>query len=45
MTLERTDAASGSVADEVSYVRAWLAVEQERWGERLRVEWTIDPER
>ena len=43
LTLARTDAASGSVADEVSYVRAWLAIEQERWGERLRVNWTIDP--
>ena len=43
MTLERTDATSGSVADEVRYVRAWLAIEQERWGERLRVDWTIDP--
>ena len=43
LTLDRTDAASGSVADEVSYVRAWLAIEQERWGERLRVNWTIDP--
>ena len=43
MTLERTDATSGSVADEVRYVRAWLAIEQERWGERLRVNWTIDP--
>ena len=43
LTLARTDSASGSVADEVRYVRAWLAIEQERWGERLRVNWTIDP--
>ena len=44
MTLERTGAARGSVDDEVRYVRAWLAVEQERWGDRLRVDWTIDPQ-
>lgn len=43
MTLDRTDAAMGSVDEEVRYVRAWLAVEQERWGERLRVQWRIDP--
>jgi LytS/YehU family sensor histidine kinase len=44
MTLRRTDAVRGSVEDEVRYVRAWLAIEQERWGEKLRVTWTIDPQ-
>jgi two-component system sensor histidine kinase AlgZ len=44
MTLERTGERMGSVADEFSYVRAWLAVEQERWGDRLRVHWALDPD-
>jgi LytS/YehU family sensor histidine kinase len=43
MTLERTDARSGSVGDELEYIRAWLAVEQERWKDRLTVRWRVDP--
>lgn len=43
MTLERSSERMTSVADEVSYVRAWLAIEQERWGDRLRIRWDIDP--
>ena len=40
-TLERSSAVTGTVRDEVDYVRAYLALEQERWGERLRVEWRV----
>jgi two-component system sensor histidine kinase AlgZ len=43
MTLERSGTRMGTVADELGYVRAWLAVEQERWHDRLRIEWAIDP--
>ncbi len=43
MTLERSGERMSSVSDEAAYVRAWLAVEQERWRERLRVQWKIDP--
>jgi signal transduction histidine kinase len=43
MTLERTETRSGSVGDELQYVRAWLAVEQERWKDRLTVRWAVDP--
>jgi LytS/YehU family sensor histidine kinase len=40
-TLERSGAAEGSVRDEVGYVRAYLALEQERWGDRLTVTWDV----
>lgn len=40
-TLERSASTAGTIADEVDYVRAYLALEQERWGERLRVVWNI----
>ena len=43
LTLERTAERMGTVGEEIDYVRAYLAVEQERFGGRLRVEWTIDP--
>ncbi len=42
LTLERTAGRMSSVADEVSYVRAWLAVEQERWRDRLDVQWDVE---
>ena len=42
MTLDQSNATSISVADELSYLRAWLAVEQERWKDRLRVTWDVD---
>ena len=41
-TLERSSEVISTVEDEVAYVRAYLALEQERWGERLRVVWDVD---
>ena len=43
MTLERSAERIGTVGDEVDYLEAWLAVEQERWKDRLRIEWRIEP--
>ena len=42
MTLDRSVSAISTVGEEVDYVRAYLALEQARWGERLRVDWDID---
>ena len=42
MTLERSVSRMGTVADEIAYVRAYLGLEQERYGERLEVEWDVD---
>ena len=41
MTLARSAERMSTVADEVQYLHAWLAVEEERWKGRLRVEWHI----
>jgi signal transduction histidine kinase len=41
-TLDRSAETMGTVAAEVDYVRAYLALESERWGERLRIDWEID---
>lgn len=41
-TLRRSAGAMGTVQDEIEYVRAYLALEQERWGSRLLVEWDVD---
>ena len=41
-TLRRSAASMGTVQEEIDYVRAYLALEQERWGSRLRVEWDVD---
>ena len=42
MTLERSAERIGTVGDEVDYLKAWLAVEQERWKDRLRIAWRIE---
>lgn len=42
MTLDRSAERTTTVSGEVEYLRAWLAVEQERWQERLRIEWNIE---
>ena len=41
-TLRRSAGTIGTVDDELEYVRAYLTLEQERWGNRLRVEWDVD---
>jgi hypothetical protein len=41
-TLQRSTGHVGTVDEEVDYVRDYLALEQERWGSRLRVEWEIE---
>jgi LytS/YehU family sensor histidine kinase len=43
-TLDRTSRQTIALADELDYTRAWLAIEQERHGNRLRVVWDVDPE-
>jgi signal transduction histidine kinase len=43
-TLARSSRTTGTVAEEVDYLEAYLAVEQQRFGERLVVEWDIAPE-
>jgi len=41
-TLDRSSRRMSTVADEVDYVRAYLAIEQQRFGNRLQVEWHVD---
>jgi signal transduction histidine kinase len=41
-TLQRSAERMSTVAEELDYVRAYLMLEQERWGSRLRVEWDVD---
>jgi hypothetical protein len=41
-TLDRTHRTDCTVDDEIDYLRAWLAVESERYGERLRVDFDVD---
>ena len=41
-TLRRSAASIGTVEDEIDYLRAYLTLEQERWGSRLRVIWDVD---
>jgi sensor histidine kinase YesM len=40
-TLARSRNGRGTVREELDYLEAYLAVEQERWGDRLTVEWEI----
>jgi LytS/YehU family sensor histidine kinase len=41
-TLDRSRRATCTVDDEVDYLKAYLSVEQQRYGDRLTVEWSID---
>lgn len=43
-TLDHSRDPLRTVGDELEYLEAYLAVEQERWGDRLEVEWRIDPQ-
>jgi signal transduction histidine kinase len=42
-TLQRAAGKLSSVEEEVEYVHEYLALEQHRWGSRLRVTWDVDP--
>jgi signal transduction histidine kinase len=42
-TLDRSAETMGTVAEEVEYLRAYLDLERERLGDRLHVDWEIDP--
>ena len=44
MTLERSQDSRGTLAEEIAYVRAYLSVEAQRFGERLAVTWEIAPD-
>ncbi len=41
-TLDRSRRTVCTVDDEVDYLKAYLSVEQQRYGDRLTVEWSID---
>ncbi|HST58664.1 MAG TPA: histidine kinase [Longimicrobium sp.] len=43
-TLDRSRSTVSTVEDEADYLRAYLAIEQERYGDRLSVDWDIDPD-
>jgi LytS/YehU family sensor histidine kinase len=43
MTLERSTVPIRTVGDEIAYVRAYLDVERQRWGDRLSVAWHVAP--
>ena len=42
-TLDRSRRTLATLGDEVDYLEAYLSVEKERFGDRLSVEWSIDP--
>lgn len=42
-TLDRSAKTTIPVSDELDYLRAYLSIEQERFGTRLAVDWAIDP--
>ena len=41
-TMARSAATMGTVEEEIDYVRSYLALEQERWGDRLHVVWNVE---
>ncbi len=41
-TLDRTEKTTIPLADELDYLRAYLSIEQARFGERLTVDWDVD---
>jgi signal transduction histidine kinase len=43
-TLERSSDVDSTVAEEIAYVRSCLTLENERWGEHLRVSWSVADE-
>jgi LytS/YehU family sensor histidine kinase len=43
-TLARSSRTTGTVGEEIEYLKAYLAVEQQRFGDRLAVEWAVTPE-
>lgn len=43
-TLDRSRRMTSTVQDEVEYLEAYLSVERERFGDRLRIQWDIAPE-
>jgi len=43
-TLARTSRTTGTLEEEIEYLKAYLAVEQQRYGERLQVSWEIADE-
>ena len=40
-TLDRSQSNSGTLEEELAYLRSYLAVEQQRFGDRLHVKWQI----
>jgi two-component sensor histidine kinase len=42
-TLDRSQRPLSTVEDEIGYLRAYVSVETERFGDRLTVEWDVDP--
>jgi len=43
-TLARTRRQWTTLREELDYLKAYVAIEQERWGQRLRVDWRVEPE-
>jgi sensor histidine kinase YesM len=43
-SLDRSQNRAGTLGDELDFIRAWLAIEQRRFGDRLTIDWSIDPE-
>jgi signal transduction histidine kinase len=42
-TLDRSAKSAIPLSDELDYLRAYLSIEQERYGPRLSVDWNVDP--